>query len=75
MLTQGVMLAFQIVSVLQVLPPAAITCLALQTNWNLVSAGTAHGLVLYDYFNNHPVFHRCTLNPNGKLLKFLSLLF
>lgn len=54
----------QIVSVLQVLPPAAITCLALESNWNLVAAGTAHGLVLYDYFNQHPVLHRCTLNPN-----------
>lgn len=55
----------QVVGVLQVLPPAAITCLALQSNWNLVAAGTAHGLVLFDYFNNFPVLHRCTLNPNG----------
>lgn len=54
----------QIVSVLQVLPPAAITCICLESKWNLVAAGTAHGLVLYDYFNQHPVFNRCTLNPN-----------
>lgn len=54
----------QVNSVLQVLPPAAITCLALQTDWNLVAAGTAHGLVLFDYVNHHPVLHRCTLNPN-----------
>lgn len=54
----------QVNSVLQVLPPAAITCLALQTDWNLVAAGTAHGLVLFDYMNHHPVLHRCTLNPN-----------
>lgn len=54
----------QIVSVLQVLPPAAITCLALQTNWNLLAAGTAHGLVLFDYANHYPVMHKCTLNPN-----------
>lgn len=53
-----------LISVLQVLPPAAITCLALQSSWNLVSAGTAHGLVLYDYENHHPVYYRCTLNPN-----------
>lgn len=57
----------QIASVLQVLPPAAITCVALQSSWNLVAAGTAHGMVLFDYFNNFPVLHRCTLNPNGKL--------
>lgn len=56
----------QVVSVLQVLPPAAITCLALQSNWNLVAAGTAHGLVLFDYVNHHPVLYRCNLNPNGK---------
>ncbi|KAL7742468.1 hypothetical protein ACLKA6_019096 [Drosophila palustris] len=50
--------------VLQVLPPASITCLALEANWGLVSAGTAHGLVLFDFKNFLPVFHRCTLNPN-----------
>lgn len=54
----------EITGVLQVLPPASITCLALQTDWNLVSGGTAHGLVLFDFKNFLPVFHRCTLNPN-----------
>lgn len=56
----------QVAGVLQVLPPAAITCLALQSSWNLVAAGTAHGLVLFDYLSNYPVMHNCTLNPNGK---------
>ncbi|KAH8409541.1 hypothetical protein KR222_008146 [Zaprionus bogoriensis] len=50
--------------VLQVLPPASITCLALEADWGLVSGGTAHGLVLFDFRNFVPVFHRCTLNPN-----------
>lgn len=59
-LTEGV----EVMGVLQVLPPAAITCLALQSKWGLVSAGTAHGLVLYDFKNNRPIFHKCTLNPN-----------
>ncbi|XP_063707331.1 lethal(2) giant larvae protein [Culicoides brevitarsis] len=54
----------EVLSVLQVLPPAAITCVALQTKWNLVAAGTAHGLVLFDYQHDTPVFHKCTLNPN-----------
>ncbi|XP_037957750.1 lethal(2) giant larvae protein isoform X2 [Teleopsis dalmanni] len=54
----------QITGVLQVLPPASITCLALEANWGLVSGGTAHGLVLFDFKNFLPVFHRCTLNPN-----------
>lgn len=34
----------QVTGILQVLPPAAITCVALQSNWNLVAAGTGHGL-------------------------------
>ncbi|XP_075153995.1 LLGL domain-containing protein l(2)gl isoform X2 [Haematobia irritans] len=53
-----------ITGVLQVLPPASITCLALEANWGLVAGGTAHGLVLFDFKNFLPVFNRCTLNPN-----------
>ena len=56
----------QVVGVLQVLPPAAIICLTLQSSWNLLAAGTAHGLVLFDYVNNNPVLHECTLNPKGR---------
>lgn len=59
----------QVVGVLQVLPPAAINCLALQSTWNLVAAGTAHGLVIFDYVNHHPVLHECTLNPKGESQK------
>ncbi|XP_058450034.1 lethal(2) giant larvae protein [Malaya genurostris] len=51
-------------SVLQVLPPAAVTCIAVQSQWSLVAAGTAHGLVLFDYHSQNPVLHKCTLNPN-----------
>ncbi|XP_055585655.1 lethal(2) giant larvae protein [Uranotaenia lowii] len=51
-------------SVLQVLPPAAITCIAVQSQWSLVAAGTAHGLVVFDYHTQSPVLHKCTLNPN-----------
>lgn len=57
----------QVSSILQVLPPAAINCLALQSTWNLVAAGTAHGLVVFDYLNHHPVLHECTLNPKGNI--------
>lgn len=59
-LTEGV----EVLGVLQVKPPAAITCIALQTKWGLLSAGTAHGLVLYDFKHNRPVLHKCTLNAN-----------
>lgn len=55
-----------ITGVVQVLPPASITCLAVEANWGLLAAGTAHGLILFDFANFMPVFHRCTLNPNGK---------
>uniref|UniRef100_A0A2M3Z2P4 Lethal(2) giant larvae protein n=1 Tax=Anopheles braziliensis TaxID=58242 RepID=A0A2M3Z2P4_9DIPT len=54
----------QFTGVLQVLPPAAVTCIAMQSKWSLVAAGTAHGLVLFDYRNQVPVLHKCTLNPN-----------
>jgi lethal(2) giant larvae protein len=54
----------QFSTVLQVLPPAAITCVALQSKWGVVAAGTAHGLVLFDYQNAAPVLHKCMLNPN-----------
>lgn len=50
-------------SVLQVLPPAAITCIALESEWNLIAAGTAHGLVIFDYSTNQTVLQKCTLNP------------
>jgi len=56
---------FQPSSVLQVYPPASITAVALHSNWSLIAAGTAHGLVLYDYYRQAPVLTKCTLNPNG----------
>lgn len=56
----------QFAGILQVLPPAQITCIAMHSKWNLIAAGTAHGLVLFDFLNNSPVLHKCTLNPNGK---------
>lgn len=65
----------QIIGVLQVLPPAAITCVAIQSAWNLVAAGTAHGLVLYDYSNHHPVLQKCTLNPNGNCYYLYKMVY
>ncbi|XP_050540876.1 lethal(2) giant larvae protein isoform X2 [Daktulosphaira vitifoliae] len=55
---------FQPISVLQVYPPASITAVALHSNWSLVAAGTAHGLVIYDFYRQAPVLTKCTLNPN-----------
>lgn len=58
---------FQATSILQLHPPAAVTCAVLQADWGLVAAGTAHGLALFDYKKQKPVLVKCTLNPNGKL--------
>lgn len=55
---------FQANAVLQVHPPAAITCCVLQADWGLVAVGTAHGLALLDYIKNKPILVKCTLNPN-----------
>nr|UYR00238.1 lethal(2) giant larvae protein [Plectrocnemia conspersa] len=55
---------FQASSVLQLVPPAAVTCCSLQADWGLMAVGTAHGLALYDYKRQVAVLKRCTLNPN-----------
>lgn len=56
---------FQPQSLLQLYPPAAVTALALHSEWGLLAAGTAHGLALFDYTRSKAVSVKCTLNPNG----------
>jgi lethal(2) giant larvae protein len=65
---------FQPHSLLQLHPPAAITALVLHAEWGLVAAGTAHGLALFDYIRHKGVLTKCTLNPNGKLYKYVVVL-
>jgi lethal(2) giant larvae protein len=65
---------FQPHSLLQLHPPAAITALVLHAEWGLVAAGTAHGLALFDYIRHKGVLTKCTLNPNGKLYKYMVVL-
>lgn len=48
----------------QLTPPAAVTALAVNTEWGLLSAGTAHGFALFDYIQKKAVMSKCTLNPN-----------
>ncbi|XP_044758533.1 lethal(2) giant larvae protein isoform X2 [Coccinella septempunctata] len=55
---------FQCTSLLQLHPPAAVTCCVLQADWGLVAAGTAHGVALFDYVRREAVMVKCTLNPN-----------
>lgn len=56
----------QVASFLQILPPAAITCITAEASLNLLAAGTAHGLVVFDYKNDRCIIRKCTLNPNGE---------
>lgn len=65
---------FQATSILQLYPPAAVTCCVLQADWGLVAAGTAHGLALFDYIKQKPIIVKCTLNPNGNNVFYLLII-
>lgn len=58
---------FQPSCVIQLHPPAAVTALASQYEWQLMAAGTAHGLAVIDYAQKKEISTKCTLNPSGKL--------
>ncbi|RWS15422.1 Lethal(2) giant larvae-like protein, partial [Dinothrombium tinctorium] len=53
---------FQLLSLLQLSPPAGVTALALHSNMALLAAGTSYGFVLFDYMQNKVVISKCTLN-------------
>ncbi|XP_050561055.1 lethal(2) giant larvae protein isoform X4 [Spodoptera frugiperda] len=55
---------YQASSVVQLVPPAAVTALGAQWEWGLVAAGTAHGLAVLDAIAAKPLLHKCTLNPH-----------
>jgi lethal(2) giant larvae protein len=52
--------------VLQVSPPASINSLGSCTDWGLMAAGTAHGLVILDCLQSTVILSKCTLNAQGK---------
>lgn len=54
---------YQPKSIIQFNPPASITALALDTEWNLFSAGTTHGFAVFSYELNKLIAYKCTLNP------------
>ncbi|KAE8578862.1 hypothetical protein XENTR_v10023802 [Xenopus tropicalis] len=58
---------FQTITLVQCMPPAAVTAVALHSEWNLVAFGTSHGFGLFDYHRRSPVLARCTLHPNDSL--------
>ena len=60
---------FQPTCVVQLQPPAAVTALAMHSEWQLLAAGTAHGLAVVDFAQKKEVSTKCTLNPSGKMSK------
>ncbi|GAB1609901.1 lethal(2) giant larvae protein homolog 2-like isoform X3 [Argonauta hians] len=56
---------FQPTCVMQLLPPAACTALAINSEWQLGAAGTAHGFALFDYCQKKGILYRCSLDPSG----------
>lgn len=54
---------FQPLCIVQMYPPAACTAVTLHSEWQLLAAGTAHGLGLVDYLQRRVVHAKCTLNP------------
>ncbi|KAM6914169.1 lethal(2) giant larvae protein homolog 1 [Lycodopsis pacificus] len=58
---------FQPLVLVQCMPPASVTAVALHAEWNLISFGTSHGFGLFDYHRRNAVLARCTLHPNDSL--------
>uniref|UniRef100_A0A665WS40 Lethal giant larvae homologue 2 domain-containing protein n=1 Tax=Echeneis naucrates TaxID=173247 RepID=A0A665WS40_ECHNA len=58
---------FQPLVLVQCLPPASVTAVALHAEWNLIAFGTSHGFGLFDYHRRNTVLARCTLHPNDSL--------
>lgn len=53
---------YQLVSYVQLNPPASATSTDLRSDWHLFAVGTSYGFLLYDYVTKHCVVNRCTLN-------------
>lgn len=49
---------FQPQALVQCLPPASVTAVALHAEWNLISFGTSHGFGLFDYHKRNAVLAR-----------------
>uniref|UniRef100_A0A672GSH2 LLGL scribble cell polarity complex component 1 n=1 Tax=Salarias fasciatus TaxID=181472 RepID=A0A672GSH2_SALFA len=60
---------FQPQVLVQCLPPASVTAVALHAEWNLIAFGTSHGFGLFDYHRRNAVLVKalCTLHPNDSL--------
>jgi lethal(2) giant larvae protein len=54
---------FQLHSLIQLYPPATISALTLNTDWQLVGMGTSYGFALFDFLHTRDLLIRCTLDP------------
>src|SRR5699024_4180160 len=52
---------FQLSSLLQIHPPAAVTALSISAHWQVIGVGTAHGFGLYDCYKKSVVVSKTTL--------------
>lgn len=52
---------FQPQVLVQCLPPASVTAVALHAEWNLISFGTSHGFGLFDYHKRNAVLARLVI--------------
>ncbi|CAF0921351.1 unnamed protein product [Brachionus calyciflorus] len=59
---------YQIKSLIQLYPPATVSALSLNTDWQLVAMGTSHGFALFDYNNSKDLLIRCTLDASMLVL-------
>ncbi|XP_063816679.1 LLGL scribble cell polarity complex component 2 isoform X1 [Pseudophryne corroboree] len=58
---------FQPFALVQCQPPAAVTSLALHSEWRLLAFGTSHGFGVYDFQQRRQVMVKCTLHASDQL--------
>ncbi|XP_071968516.1 LLGL scribble cell polarity complex component 2 isoform X3 [Engystomops pustulosus] len=58
---------FQPFALVQCQPPAAVTALALHSEWRLLAFGTSHGFGVYDFQRKCQVMVKCTLHASDQL--------
>uniref|UniRef100_F7BKG3 LLGL scribble cell polarity complex component 2 n=1 Tax=Xenopus tropicalis TaxID=8364 RepID=F7BKG3_XENTR len=58
---------FQPFALVQCQPPAAVTSLALHSEWRLLAFGTSHGFGLYDFQQKRQVMAKCTLHASDQM--------
>lgn len=66
---------FQPLMLVQCMPPASVTAVALHAEWNLISFGTSHGFGLFDYHRRNAVLARLETHTQFRLCLYLFFSF